>query len=113
MELTLQDLRELLGAERSAAPSYAEWPEYHFGTAILVADRGFVWVGDVEQSGGRHTITRAAQIRVWGTTRGLGELINGPTPATKLDPAGVVVVPDHAVIAVIPVEDDKWLSSLP
>ena len=112
MELTMQDLRELLGAERSAAPRHAEWPEYDFGTAILVADRGFVWVGDVRQSGGQHIITRAAQVRLWGTTRGLGELVTGPTPNTKLDHVGRVIVPDRAVIAVIPAEDVKWASSL-
>ena len=109
MELTLNDLRDLLGAGNASATAH---PEYDFGTAILVADRGFVWVGDVLQKDGQHVITRAAQIRVWGTTQGLGELVTGPTQSTKLDPVGCVRVPDRAVIAVIPVEADKWISSL-
>ena len=69
---------------------------------IVIADRGWVWVGNVKRNTCSLTITNARTIRYWGTTRGLGELSeNGPTPTTKLDPIGTVTVPMRAVIAIV------------
>lgn len=113
MELTMREMGELLGAVSGCAVPDVSHTERDHGCSILIADRGFVWVGNVRQASGQHVISRATQIRVWGTTRGLGELVAGPTASTKLDPIGCVRVPDRAVIAIIPVEADKWNSSLP
>ena len=59
---------------------------------IVIAQRGWVFVGEVERSGGDDvTITNAKCIRRWGTTKGLGELaLNGPLKSTVLDPMGTV-----------------------
>ena len=59
---------------------------------IIVADRGWVFVGDREDhEDGSVTIRNTQNIRNWGTTRGLGELVNGPIAnKTKFDPYGVV-----------------------
>ena len=59
---------------------------------IIVADRGWVFVGDCEDhEDGSVTIRNTQNIRNWGTTRGLGELVNGPIKdKTKYDPYGVV-----------------------
>ena len=59
---------------------------------IIVADRGWVFVGDCEDhEDGSVTIRNTQNIRIWGTTRGLGELVNGPIAGkTKADPYGVV-----------------------
>jgi hypothetical protein len=58
---------------------------------IIVADRGWVFLGDcVNNEDGTVTIHNALNIRRWGTTRGLGELANGPTAGTKTDPCGTV-----------------------
>lgn len=59
---------------------------------IIVADRGWVFVGNCEDhEDGSVTIRNARNIRNWGTTRGLGELANGPLPnKTKFDDYGVV-----------------------
>ena len=59
---------------------------------IIVADRGWVFVGDCEDhEDGSVTIRNTQNIRNWGTTRGLGELVNGPIAnKTKFDPYGVV-----------------------
>ena len=79
------------------------------GYAIVVADRGFVYVGSVEFGADWCIITNARNIRYWGTTGGLGELaLNGPTPTTKLDPITTVRVPMRAVISVIDTEEEKW-----
>ena len=75
---------------------------------IVVADRGFVYVGSVEEFDGFVKLTRASNIRAWGTSKGLGELVGGPLTGTKLDKVGVVKIPLRAVISIIDVEQEKW-----
>lgn len=78
------------------------------GKAIVVLDRGFVYVGDVEVDGDWCIITSAKNIRIWGTKNGLGELVTGPLPSTKMDTVGTVRAPLCAVISIIDVDGDKW-----
>ena len=79
------------------------------GFAIVVLDRGFVYVGNVEHNGAWCVITGARNIRYWGTERGLGQLaIDGPTDKTKLDDVGTVRVPAHAVVHLIDTEAELW-----
>ena len=76
---------------------------------IVIADRGWVWVGNVTESKDHVTITDAKCIRYWGTTRGIGQLaLEGPTETTKLDPTGTVRVPSRAVIATIQCQTINW-----
>ena len=82
------------------------------GTAIVVLDRGFVYVGKVTVDGDWCCIENAKNIRVWGTTKGLGELVNGPLSKTVLDAVGNVRAPIRAVISIIDAKDDKWNSVL-
>ena len=82
------------------------------GTAIVVLDRGFVYVGKVTVEGDWCLIANAKNIRVWGTTNGLGELVNGPTKSTKLDAVGNVRAPMRAVISIIDADEEKWKSAL-
>lgn len=79
------------------------------GYAVVVADRGFVYVGETEIDDQWCVITNARNIRVWGTKNGLGELVlNGPLTETKLDLIGTVRIPMRAIISVIDTEADKW-----
>ena len=58
---------------------------------IIVADRRWVFVGNCEDNDdGSVTIRNARNIRIWGTTSGLGQLVNGPTSETKYDQYGEV-----------------------
>jgi hypothetical protein len=58
---------------------------------IIVADRGWVFVGNCEDhADGTITISNARNIRLWGTTKGLGELSEGPLSGTKYDKYGTV-----------------------
>lgn len=79
---------------------------------ILVLDRGYVKVCRCPDPEG-YTFwlpyTDARTIRIWGTTRGLGELVNGPTESTVLDdviPSGMVSV--RSIIDTFLVEESKW-----
>jgi hypothetical protein len=80
------------------------------GFAIIVLNRGFVYVGDVSISDNCGIINNAKNIRRWGTTGGLGQLaLNGNTSETKLDDVGVVRVPHlSAIIHIIETEKSKW-----
>ena len=49
-------------------------------------------------------------IRVWGTSRGLGELVNGPTEKTILDPMGTLHL--ESVLFTMEVDQDAWKSVL-
>lgn len=78
---------------------------------IVVLDRGFVFIGDLNQplGSGWITIEDAKCIRYWGTTKGLGQLaLEGPQSGTILDETGTVTAPISSVIALIDVVSDKW-----
>lgn len=76
---------------------------------IVIAQRGWVFVGDVERSGDDVTINNAQCIRRWGTSKGLGELAKGgPQSNTVLDDMGTVRLHPLAVVAAIDCEAEKW-----
>lgn len=75
---------------------------------IIVADRGFVYIGHMTETADFITLSRARNIRVWGTTKGLGELTQGPCAGTKLDIVGGIRFPMRAVISIIDVDESKW-----
>lgn len=79
---------------------------------ILIGQRGWVWVGYYIKTGSRVTLGKAKCIRKWGTTKGLGELVNGPLSSTTLDDAGSVEMHELAVIATLQCDAKKWASCL-
>lgn len=81
-------------------------PETDGEIKIVVADRGFVYIGYIEEEEDFIKLKSAHNIRVWGTT--LGELVNGPTSSTKIDKVGTIRIPNRAVISIIDVEQSKW-----
>ena len=103
MELSMSDLRELLSepAEDRMPPTETREAEPG-GFKIVVCQRGFVYAGDVSFYGQYLVIQDAVNLRVWGTTKGLGELaLNGATPETKADDCGTVRVHELAVVSMI------------
>jgi hypothetical protein len=75
---------------------------------IVIAHRGFVWIGEYSEKGDKVQLARAKNIRRWGTTKGLGELRRGPLENTKLDEAGDVELHQMAVISTIKCDPEKW-----
>lgn len=103
---SLLDLAALVSDEPTAAADTSV-----DGYAIVIADRGHVWVGATTVTNDWVTIADARAIRRWGTTQGLNELAQkGPLAETKLDAASTVRVSRKAVIALIPTESAKWTS---
>ena len=79
---------------------------------IVVLQRGWIVVGRWAQDGDEVVVRDASVVRFWGTTRGLGELVDGPTKTTKLDPAGTVRANAAAVVLTIDVDAEAWAEHL-
>ena len=109
-DLTIGEAKALAAmfpTERIPEPTVRLKSKAH-GMQIVVLDRGFVYVGETCIDGDWVHIEDARCIRVWGTTKGLGELRDGPTSSTKLDDTGTVRAPLRALIALIEVDGKKW-----
>jgi hypothetical protein len=92
MNIELNELIEALAGKKTT-PATKD-----LGVQITVVDRGFVFVGNTTIGPEYTTITNAQNIRKWGTTNGLGELINGPLPNTVVDKTGNILVPNKSII---------------
>jgi hypothetical protein len=80
-------------------------------TKIVVLQRGWVVVGTFGWDGEYMTLTNASTIRVWGTTKGLGELAtNGKTDKTVLDSCGTVRFHPLTTVQLIDCNDNVWNS---
>jgi hypothetical protein len=106
-ELTIGQAREIANMF-SVSPAMQNIAVENHGLQIVVLDRGFVYIGFVRTNGRWLYIENAQNIRVWGTTRGLGELVDGPTPTTKIDAVGDVKAGMHAVVHMIAADSVKW-----
>ena len=76
---------------------------------ILVLNRGWIVVGNVQEVGQKTIVQNASVIRNWGTKNGLGELaLNGKLPETRLDPCPDITVETCNVVLVMNCEQSKW-----
>lgn len=75
---------------------------------IAILQRGWVFVGRFSKVGSDCKLENASCLRQWGTTKGLGELLNGPTSKTVLDPSGTVQFHELGIIALISVSQEGW-----
>lgn len=76
---------------------------------IVIAQRGWVFVGRFHQDGDQVTLSDASNVRRWGTKSGLGELAaKGPLADTVLDPAGTVRLHALSIVAQIDCAEEKW-----
>ena len=99
---------------KDSLPKVSEVKEgetYH-GLNLVVLDRGFVYVGYVKTDKDWCYIDQASNIRVWGTSKGLSELINGPTSSTKLDKSGSVKANIKSLIHLIACKESAWTTKL-
>lgn len=106
-DLRVGDLLKLADALRGG-PAQGQQGQDH-GMAIVVLDREFIYVGKATTNGDWCYIADASNVRYWGTTKGLGQLVReGPTANTKMDPVGLIKAPMRAVISIIPTREELW-----
>lgn len=71
--------------------------------AIVVGTNGFVWYAEhIGETDSHLFLSNAKIIRNWGTTKGLAQLVDGPTSATVCDVASDVVLNRQAFVFLIP-----------
>ena len=80
---------------------------------IVLLQRGWVMVGRYFQNGDECVLTDCSTIRMWGTTKGLGEIAGGgPTSKTVLDKQPTARFHRLTVIATIDCVESKWRKHL-
>lgn len=77
---------------------------------IIIAERGWVYVGRAAREGDQLVISDCYNVRNWGTSRGLGELaLEGPKDGkTILDYYGTVRIHVLALCGMIDCDEDVW-----
>ena len=96
-------------------PKGSEIPEKSFDgdIKIVVLQRGWVYIGKFERNGNDCKLHNAYCIRIWGTTKGLCELVNGATSTTKLDKCqGIIEFDWLTVVHTITVDAQAWKSKI-
>lgn len=83
--------------------------EYSGDIKIVILQRGWIYIGRLERNGNDCKLHNASNIRTWGTSRGLPELVHGPTSKTVLDKCdGVVEFDWLTVVHTVTVNQEKW-----
>ena len=76
---------------------------------IVVLQRGWIVVGDISKTNEEVTIKNCSIIRVWGTSKGLGEIAeSGATSKTVLDKSPDIIVHPLSVVLYMNVNMGKW-----
>lgn len=76
---------------------------------VIVLQRGWVVVGDVEQYGPEIKVSNGSVVRRRGTTKGLGELAEkGPLESTVLDPCPPMRCHELTIVLQIDCNEEAW-----
>lgn len=84
--------------------------EEKLGKYICILQRGWVFVGIFSKIGNDCYLDNASVVRIWGTTKGLGEIAeNGPIKdKTILDPCPQVRFHYGTLVACIKCNESNW-----
>ena len=100
---------EINGVKYISKDSVKEVKEFTGDIKIVVLQRGWIYIGRFERNGNDCRLHNAYNIRLWGTTKGLSELVNGATSKTILDKCdGTVEFDWLTVIHTITCNQSAW-----
>ena len=106
MQIEMSELKQLVNPSVPSASTCDYSKEC--GVQIVILQRGWVVVGYVTRSADEVIVEKAAVIRTWGTTKGIGELAGGPTNKTVLDKCGTVRTHPMCVVATVDCDKTGW-----
>jgi hypothetical protein len=75
---------------------------------IAILQRGWIFVGRFKKVGSDCSLENAHCIRQWGTTKGIGELVDGPTSKTVLDKCDTVRFHEMTIVALLDASESGW-----
>jgi hypothetical protein len=106
-----QDINEIeINGVKYVKKDSVKSQEFEGDIKIVILQRGWIYVGRFERNGNDCKLHNAYNIRNWGTTNGLPELVHGPTSSTKLDKCeGVVEFDWLTTVHTITVNKEKWI----
>ena len=108
-ELTLGDIKKLSALYNVGAVAESPKVIKDGGIKIVVLQRGWVVIGRYSQIGSDCKLTDGAVIRIWGTTKGLPELVEGPTGKTVIDKtAKPICFHELTVVLTLDAEEKAW-----
>ena len=107
MELSAKQLKELLCCEKTEK-MIVDGAGERKGIRIVVLQRGWVAVGWLWACGQQMCLEHSSIIRRWGTTKGLGEIVTGPTSKTVLDPVGTIRFNELGAVLMIDCDEKGW-----
>lgn len=97
------------GKEYVPKDSNLKSPNYQGDIKIVALQRGWVFIGRFSKSGTQCKLQNAYGIQMWGTTKGLPELVNGATSSTKLNKCdGEVKFHELSILFTIDVKEEAW-----
>ena len=110
MQIMKQEINELeINGKIYVLKDSVSKQEFTGDIKIVILQRGWVYIGIFERDGNDCKLHNAYNIRRWGTTKGLPELVNGKLEDTILDKCeGMVEFDWLTVIHNITVNKDKW-----
>lgn len=109
-----KEIMKLAFGSGQNAEECADVTEKSYGIKIVILQRGWVAVGRLSyrKVNGilEGILTKAKIIRLWGTTKGIGELaINGPIKdKTILDECGTLRFNVGCEVGMLDCENEKW-----
>ena len=110
-EMKLSDVMNLVEAFKGKG-SKSKAPK-DMGTRIVILQRGWVVVGNYVQTGQYVTLSKAAVVRKWGTTKGLPELAaKGPLSDPVLEKGPDIRFHALTEIASIACNEAAWSGKL-
>jgi hypothetical protein len=108
MEQNINEL-EVNGVKYVRKDSVSDHKQFDGDIKIVVLQRGWVYIGRFERNGNDCKLHNSYCVRVWGTTKGLQELVNGATTSTKLDKCeGIVEFDWLTTVHTITVNSSAW-----
>lgn len=104
------DATEIVVNGTTYVPKGSNVQENNSPIKICVLQRGWNVIGRFERDGNQCRLHNASVIRVWGTSKGLGEIADGgPTSKTVLDKCHGTVEFDYlTVVLTIDCKESAW-----
>lgn len=109
-DLTIGEAKELSALFGNATTTPRVLFKYTGEFRIVVLQFGWVFVGALHTlPSGEIELRGARNVRRWGTSKGIGELKNGPLSDTTFEPSEDIIFNPAALVFTIETEAKQWL----